>query len=177
LKPIYLIGYRATGKTTVGKELARLLGWEFVDADVYLEERAGKTIREIFREEGEAGFRDRESLNLEELSARPDHVIATGGGIILREENRKRMKETGFVVWLTASAPTLWQRIQADHTTLERRPNLTVGGMEEVENLLEARRPLYEMGCDLRISTEGESPEQLAGAILAAWREIPSGRK
>lgn len=177
MKPIYLIGYRATGKTTVGRVLADLLRWNFIDADVYLESQAGKTIRDIFQEEGEASFRDRESLNLKELSQRQDHVIATGGGIILREENRQRMKETGFVVWLTATAPTLWARIQADSTTLERRPNLTVGGIEEVETLLEARLPLYEMGCDLRISTEGESPERLASAILAAWSEIPSERK
>jgi shikimate kinase len=177
MKPIYLIGYRATGKTTVGRELAYLLRWQFIDADVLIEERAGKSIREIFAQEGEAGFRDRESELLREVSNRQDHVIATGGGIILREENRKLLKETGFVVWLTATAPTLWERIQADTTTLARRPNLTVGGLAEIESLMEARLPLYEIGCDYRLSTEGESPERLATAILGAWRESGIGNR
>lgn len=174
MKPIYLIGYRATGKTTVGRELAYLLRWQFLDADVVLEEQAGKTIRQIFEEEGEAGFREREAANLRLLSQKQDHVIATGGGVILREDNRRLLRSSGFVVLLTASAPTIWERMQQDATTLQRRPNLASGGLQEVENLLAARLPLYEDGCDCRISTEGESPERLAAAILAAWRESPA---
>src|SRR6266536_3459134 len=85
---LYLIGYRGTGKTTVGRRLAERIGWNFLDADVVLEANAGTSIKEIFAAEAEAGFRDREAQNLRELSTRTQCIIATGGGIVLRDENR-----------------------------------------------------------------------------------------
>lgn len=166
---LYLIGYRGTGKTTVGQLLAERIGWNFADADVVLERTAGKSIKEIFATEGEASFRDRESANLRTLAQRTHCVIATGGGIIGREENRRVLRETGFVVWLTAPSALIASRIADDPTTAERRPNLTVGGTVEIEELLRQREPLYRACADLEIDTDGRSPEMLVERILSQW--------
>src|SRR5262249_22264322 len=109
---LFLIGYRCTGKTTVARLLAERLGWDWLDADELLEPRHGGTIRQIFAEEGEAGFRDKEAALLTELCRCRQTVIATGGGVILRAENRQRLREAGLACWLTADAATLWQRLQ-----------------------------------------------------------------
>jgi shikimate kinase len=166
---IFLIGYRGSGKTTVGRVLAQRLGWNFVDADALLEERRGKTIREIFAEAGEASFRETESQILRELSARAKTVIATGGGVVLRPENRELIKNRGFVAWLNADAVTLWARVQEDASTAARRPALTVGGLAEVEQLLAVREPLYRECANVEVPVADLSPEQAADAILAEW--------
>ena len=175
MKPLlYLIGYRGTGKTTVGQLLAHRLGWDFVDADVHLEAKRGKTIKEIFASDGEASFRDSESATLRELSARARCVIATGGGIVLREKNAALLRTSGFVVWLTADASTLAQRIQADPTTTARRPNLSMGGMAEIEELLRVREPFYRECADLEIDASGTSPESIVETILKGWTSCNS---
>jgi shikimate kinase len=166
---IFLIGYRGSGKTTVGRLLASRLGWQFIDADAIIEERACKTIREIFANEGEQFFRDREAAILTELCKRTDTVIATGGGVVLRPENRTLLRQYGFVAWLTADAATLWQRIQADASTAARRPALTTGGLEEVRQLLALREPFYRETADVEVSVDVVSPEQASDTILAAW--------
>jgi shikimate kinase len=171
---IYLIGYRGTGKSTVGPLVAARLGWRFVDADDMLEKRAGQAIQDIFTAEGEAGFRDREEAILSELARLDNHVIATGGGAILRPANRERLRATGLVAWLTAPAPTIWQRLQADPTTASRRPALSQGGLTEIEELLRQREPLYRATAMYEFATQERSPEALADAILAAW-ETNSG--
>ncbi len=163
---IFLIGYRGTGKTTVARLLADKLGWNWVDADQVLETRYKTTIREIFASEGEARFRDKEEQILAELSQLRRHVIATGGGVILRESNRTRMCEAGYVIWLTADAPTIWARLQADPTTADRRPPLTVGGLAEIEEVLKIREPLYRSCADLDISTAGQPCEEVAQQII-----------
>src|SRR5438309_1175163 len=124
MKNLFLIGYRGTGKTTVARILAEKIGWGWIDADAALEERYGRSIRRIFEEDGEAGFREKEMAILEELCRAHNHVIATGGGVVLREANLQRLRTAGRVVWLTADARTLWQRLQADEKTHERRPPL-----------------------------------------------------
>jgi shikimate kinase len=165
---VFLIGYRCTGKSTVGRLLADTLRWTFVDADVELERHAGKTIREIFEEESESGFRDREEAVLEQLCQSPPKVISTGGGVILRERNRERL-QGGFVVWLTASAEVIASRMVSDPSTTARRPNLTVGGLEEIRQLLAVREPFYRSCADVEISTEELSPEMVVSRILAEW--------
>lgn len=167
---LFLVGYRGSGKTTVGRALAERLGWAFLDADAVLEGRAGKTIRDIFAADGETAFRDLESVVLAELAQLTNTVIATGGGIVLREANRQLLVTSGFVAWLTADAPTLWARIQGDPTTVERRPALAGGGLEEVERLLAVREPLYRAVADLEVAVGAESPDRAADAILAAWK-------
>src|SRR5437879_5098392 len=102
MERIALIGYRGSGKSTVGPLVAARLGWRFVDADVVLEVKAGKSIARIFAEDGEIQFRDLEANNLVNLLGEDDIVLATGGGAILRDSNRRLLKETSFVVWLDA---------------------------------------------------------------------------
>jgi shikimate kinase len=170
LNLLFLVGYRGSGKTTVGRALADRLGWAFLDADVVLEERAGKTIRDIFAADGEAAFRDLESTILADLVKRTNTIIATGGGVVLRETNRQLLAETGFVAWLTADPATLWARIQGDPTTAERRPALAGGGPEEVERLLAVREPLYRSVADVEVAVGAVSPDRAADDILAAWK-------
>ncbi len=167
---IFLIGYRATGKSTVARLLAARLGWDCVDADEALATRYGRTIRQIFAEEGEAGFRDKEAAVLDELCRRPRLVVATGGGVILREANRVRLR-SGRVIWLTADAQTIWDRLQHDPTTSERRPTLTVGGLAEIEELLRVREPLYRGCADLVVDAVGRSPEEVVAHILLQRRK------
>lgn len=164
---IFLIGYRGTGKSATACELAARLGWEWCDADQALEQRYGKSIRQIFDEEGERSFRDKESDILGELAQRQHCVIATGGGVVLRPENRAKL-QAGVTVWLTANADVIWRRLQADATTADRRPNLAQGGLAEVEELLRGRLPLYQECAAARFDTASESPEQVAERI-AAW--------
>jgi shikimate kinase len=163
---IILIGYRGTGKTSVARLLADKLGWSWVDADEYLEQLCGRTIRAIFQTEGEAGFREREAAVLAELCGREHQVLATGGGAVLRADNRERLRRSGLVVWLTADAETIWQRLQADVTTAERRPALTVGGRAEIEDLLSRREPFYRACAQLVIDTVGRTPADVADLIL-----------
>jgi shikimate kinase len=167
---LILIGYRGTGKTTVGRLLAGRLGWDFADADDHIEAAAGRSIADIFKAEGEAGFRDREAAVLRDLCGRDRLVLATGGGAILRPANRELLRSAGFVAWLTAKPESLWQRLQGDPTTAARRPNLTpAGGLEEVRSLIAAREPFYREVADFDADADAPSPEAVAAAILTAW--------
>jgi len=172
---LYLIGYRGSGKTTVAAELARLLGWKWLDADDEIERRAGKTIKEIFASSGEQSFRDLEAAVVADLAKRTRHVVALGGGAVLREESRLAIQASGKVVWLQASPEVLFQRITADASTAERRPNLTVdGGLAEVERLLAIRSPIYAACADLTVDATVE-PSELARQIADWMRPIISG--
>ena len=168
---IYLIGYRGSGKTAVAAALSRLLNWPWLDADAELERRAGKSIKQIFEEAGEEAFRDLETAVASDLVQYEDHVIAWGGGVVLREANRKLLQGRGKLVWLTASPPTLLERIHRDETTAERRPNLTgQGGLAEIRTLLDRRTPLYAACADWTIDTERDSPLEIARQIVAELR-------
>jgi shikimate kinase len=165
--PLFLIGPRGSGKTTVARLLAARLGWDWEDADDVLEARCGKTIRAIFAEEGETSFRDKESAVLAELCGRRRCVVAAGGGVVVREANRALLRASGYVVWLTADAETLWRRLQGDEHTADRRPALTVGGRAEVEEIIRAREPWYRECACLMVRTEGRSAEAIADEIVA----------
>src|SRR5690348_9819218 len=108
---LFLIGPRGSGKSTIARLLAHELGWSWLDADEVLEKNCGQSIRSLFATEGEAGFRDREAAVLAELCRLQRHVLATGGGVVLRESNRELLRAGGRVVWLTADIETLWQRL------------------------------------------------------------------
>lgn len=166
---VFLIGYRGSGKTTVARRLAELLGWTFIDADAELESRAGKSIKEIFDAGGEPAFRELESRVITDLAERNEHVVALGGGAILREANRKAIAGRGPVVWLQASPETLFARINADPATAERRPNLTAeGGVVEIRKLLDERTPLYKKAADLAVDCNRLDPDEIARQILAS---------
>jgi shikimate kinase len=165
---LVLIGYRGTGKSTVARLLAARLQWPWFDADVEIESRSGKSIAQIFAEDGEETFRDSESRVVADLTARERCVLALGGGAIMRPENREAILRQGRVAWLQASPQTLWRRLQSDTSTAERRPNLTVqGGITEIIATLEARREIYRQCAHCEVDTQGKSPEEVADAILA----------
>src|SRR5581483_11319266 len=147
--------------------LAERLHWTWCDADALLEQRHGKTIRQIFAEEGESGFRDREAAILHDLAQERQRVIATGGGVILRDDNRRCLKESGAVIWLSAPADVLWQRLQQDASTGERRPNLAQGGLAEIVDLLRMRQPWYAECASLIV----DSDKPIAAVVdkIVAW--------
>jgi shikimate kinase len=171
---IIVVGYRGAGKSTVGPIVAARLGWAFLDCDEEVERAAGRSVAELFHVEGEAGFRDRESAALAESCERGRVVIATGGGAVLRETNRALIKEAGFVVWLTAPAGVIHDRLSRDPATAGRRPALTAtGGLDEIVALLAVREPLYRAVADLVLDTTYRSPEELAADILSACNFRP----
>ena len=162
---LFLIGYRGTGKSTVARLLAKQLGWEFADTDELVEQNAGRSISQIFAQDGEAGFRNLEAAVLNELSSRRNCVIATGGGIVIRPANRELLRTSGRVVWLTADAQTIWGRLQQDADSGQRRPTLTVGGLAEVEQLLRVREPLYGECSTWIVDTAVRSPQAVAESV------------
>jgi shikimate kinase len=174
---VTLIGYRGSGKSSVARPLASELGCEWIDADAEIERRAGRSIREIFAEEGEPRFRELERQVMADLLGRKRLVIAAGGGAVLDPETRGRMRTAGPVVWLRASVETLAARVAADQTTAERRPNLTAaGGRTEIEELLARREPLYREAATLTIETDGLSIDEIVLRILQAiGRPAPEG--
>ena len=171
---LVLIGYRATGKTTLARLLARRLGWDWIDADVEIERRAGKSIARIFAEEGEPAFRDLEADVIADLCRQQRLVLAAGGGAPLRPESRRAMRASGRVVWLKARPDTILARMNADATTAGRRPDLTgKGPLEEILHLLDQREPIYRESAHLEIDTEGKTPDHLVAEILERV-QIPS---
>ena len=164
---IFLVGPRGSGKTTVARLLAARLGWDWVDADARLEELSGRSVRDIFMSEGETAFRDRESAVLAELCGSTRHVVATGGGVVLRPENRARLRAAGQVVWLTADAETLSDRLLRDETTADRRPALTgtasASSVDEIVQVLRRAKPFT-------ASVPILSPRRRAGRPTQLWR-------
>lgn len=177
---IALIGLRGSGKSCVGEALARRLGWTFLDSDTLLEQRAALTIRDLFATEGEAGFRDRESAILAELCQLPRHVLATGGGAILRAENRSLLDRSAWVVWLTADVQTLSRRLAGDGSTAERRPSLTgaasADSSEEIAAVLRVREPHYRECANCIVDTTDRSIETIVDAIVAGFDEVIRSR-
>jgi shikimate kinase len=162
-----LIGYRATGKTSLARLLAERLGWDWIDADVEVERRAGKSIARIFAEDGEPAFRDLEAEVTAELLGRGRLVLASGGGAPMRPETRQAMRGGGRVVWLQARPETIHRRMGGDETTAARRPDLTDrGGLQEIVDLLGRREPIYRQTAHLEVDTEGKDLEALADEIL-----------
>jgi shikimate kinase len=166
-----LLGYRGTGKSTVGRLVAGMTNRRFLDVDLEIEVRSGRSIGAIFADSGEPIFREWEERILAELIERfPKAIIAPGGGSVLRERNRRLMREFGHVVWLTALPGELARRLEADDRDKAARPALTAAGaIAEIEQVLRERAPLYEGLADAIIETGGKSPEEVAHAILESW--------
>ena len=164
---VILIGYRGTGKTSVGQKLAARFQRRFVDADECLEARAGRSISEIFATQGEPAFRDLESQVVSEILAGDELVVSLGGGAVLRAPNRQAMARSGTTFWLRASAGTIAERLRNDPLTARRRPALTSsGGDKEIVDLLEERRPLYEQCADHTICTDHKSLDTIVDEIV-----------
>ncbi len=164
---VFLVGYRGSGKTSVGRELADRLGLPVIDSDAMVEDAAGKTIREIFSEVGESGFRDLESKAiLQIVSSKTPHIISLGGGAILRPENRQTIRQHGVTIWLQASPELLNARINGDSTTADRRPALTsLVGHDEIVKLLVVREPLYRDVATWIVETDGRDIDSIAVEI------------
>jgi shikimate kinase len=168
-RSIALIGYRGTGKTTVAQQLALQLGWDWVDADVEVELRAGKSIAAIFADDGEEAFRDLETGVVESLCARQRTIVALGGGAVLREDNRRAIGGCGAVVWLKASVDAINDRLAGDATTATRRPSLTnFSGRQEIAEVLKVRTPIYRACATLEVDTEGKTPTAIADEIVGS---------
>lgn len=140
---VYIIGPRACGKTTIGKALAQALGWDFYDTDAIIIRNAGKSVADIVAEHGWDGFRNKESQALQEVSAYANRIIATGGGMVLREENCTFMQQQGVVFFLSAPVSVLVDRLRADPLEAQR-PSLTGKTLaEEVQAVWAERKDLY----------------------------------
>ena len=161
---IVLVGYRGTGKSTVGRLLAARLGRELVSTDAEIVKRAQRTIPEIVAQEGWEYFRDLESDICRELASRDQLVIDTGGGAILRAQNVEALKKNSTVVWLTASVETIAKRIGGD----SQRPSLTGTNsfVDEIQDVLRERTPKYQAAADHSIATDDQSINQLVETLL-----------
>ncbi len=160
--PISLVGLPGSGKSTVGRQLARRLGLGFLDTDHVIEQRIGCSIRLYFEREGEASFRDVEASVIDELTLQHKGVLATGGGAVLRDANRKHLRERGHVVYLRSSPEEVFRRLRHD----ANRPLLQVGDpLSRLRELFEARDPLYSEAAHFVIETGRPSVATLANMI------------
>lgn len=166
MRPVFLIGYRCTGKTITGKILADLLDCDFVDTDQLLESRFNISIAQMVKERGWDYFRERETGILTGLDLEKSPVVATGGGIVLAKENREFIRQNGTCVWLFADAKVLTQRICTDVKTDTQRPDLTDDSLEqETIDMLKLRTPLYEELAQITINTAEHSAKEAAQLI------------
>jgi shikimate kinase len=166
---IFLVGMMGAGKTTLGKALAQRLGLEFVDTDRVLVDRTGVPVATVFEIEGEEGFRRRESGVIAELATRRGCVVATGGGAILSEDNRRVMRSAGTVVYLRARLESLWERTRHDTS----RPLLaTPDPRATLAQILEVRDPLYREAAHLIVETGSQSAATLVNRVMAALRQL-----
>jgi shikimate kinase len=164
---IYLIGPMGAGKTTIGRQLARQLEFDFYDSDWEIESRTGVDIPMIFEYEGEEGFRKRESAILAELTQLSPIVLATGGGAIIGAENRKHLCENGFVVYLRCSVSRQLERTMRDNN----RPLLNLAKpRDRLESLMEVRSPLYQLCADIIVDTGSLSTRMAIKRILEGFQ-------
>ena len=164
---IVLTGFMGSGKSAVGRLVAKRVRFRFVDTDALIVDRAGRPIAEIFAEHGEEHFRDLETAVLESLGNARQCVISTGGGAVVKERNHAILKSLGFVVWLTASEEVIFSRVARN----DKRPLLqTENPRATIAQLLAERRPLYESAADFTVDTTTFTHEAAAGAVIAAAR-------
>jgi shikimate kinase len=161
MKNIVLTGFMGTGKTAVGKELARILDMKLIDVDTEIEDSRDMTINEIFKEFGEPAFREIETDMIKKVSRNKQVIISTGGGAVLKQENMETLRETGIIVCLMASPETILRRTSS---TNDRPLLLVEDPLEKIRELLDFRKPYYEKA-DIVISTEGRTPLQIAEEI------------
>ncbi len=164
---IVLIGFRGTGKSTVGKLLAKRLERDFIDSDKYIVSSTGKTIKSIFEEGGEDGFRKIEAGIIAELSKVDNKVISAGGGAVLKEENVRNLKDNGFLVLLEATPEIIHNRIAQDRETTQQRPSLTdKKPLDEIRHLIAKREHAYKNAADYTINTSYVSCEDIVNEII-----------
>ena len=169
---VFLVGPPGAGKSTVGRHLAAHLQAAFFDLDEVIQERAGADIPWIFDVEGESGFRDRESAVVKDFASRENVVIATGGGVVLRPENRTVMSSASTVVYLEASLLTLVSRTEGK----TKRPLLVGKDVRKVlQEIMAVREPLYREVADVTVASTGGSAKRLAEVIAEKLRAFNKG--
>ena len=173
LDNIILVGFMGTGKTVVGRKLAQLMGWEFVDMDTVLEVRAGKSVQHVFSEDGESTFRDMERVLLEEVCSGSRRVISTGGGVVLDESNRQLMRSRALVVLLDAHPETIYTRLTNNDTIpVETRPLLSGSQpLEHIKELKEGREVFYAAAAHHVVDTERLRVDQVAEKVLEVFNK------
>lgn len=165
---IVLVGFMATGKTTLGKLLARRCGFRFIDCDREICRLAGKSIPQIFAQDGEDRFRALETEVLRGLAGVERAVVATGGGVVLRAENHRLLQEMGFVVWLHTRKQIILDRVRRNpHRPLLKTPD----PLATIRALVKERKPLYRSVADLKVKTSDLTTREAVGGILdsASW--------
>ena len=174
---IVIIGFMGSGKSTVGRALHQRLGYPLVDMDQVIEQRAGKSITEIFATLGEPAFRDMETALLKELAdpAAPRRIISTGGGIVGRAENRTILKALGYVVWLHAPAAVILARTNKSHNRPLLQPQ-TDDPAERIRSLMAEREPLYQESAHLKLDTTGLRCDELTTGIVECTRYFFNNR-
>ncbi|MEA3162883.1 MAG: shikimate kinase, partial [Verrucomicrobiota bacterium] len=165
VRNLVLVGFMGSGKSSVGREIARRWGFRFIDTDTTIRHKYRKSIPDIFATFGEPFFRDEENKTLQELQASQEAVIATGGGIILQPRNHPLLRTLGVVVWLTASEETIWERVSRN----QNRPLLrTNDPRTTIRNLMSTRYPLYAAVADITVETTGLTHQEVADQAVAA---------
>ncbi|GIP32882.1 shikimate kinase [Paenibacillus sp. J2TS4] len=160
---LVLIGFMGTGKSTVGLALSGKLGWSFVDVDAKIEEKEGRTIPEMFAQNGEAYFRQVETAVIADIMQQNRQIVSMGGGAVLAAGNRARMSSNGLVIALSASVETIIERVRAD----QNRPLLQGNLEERVASLMEQRKNAYDFA-DIHINTDNMPVQDIVAAILKA---------
>jgi shikimate kinase len=164
---IVLIGYRCSGKTSVGKKVAHKLGRRFVDTDELIIEKSGCSINEIVKEKGWPYFRDMEKAVIKEVSEQDSLVIATGGGAVINDINMENLKVNGIIFWLDADIDTIKKRLERDNRSTENRPSLTGNNpVDEISEVMEKRMPLYSNACNMKIDTSKMNINDAADMII-----------
>ncbi len=167
-----LVGFRATGKSTVAKRMSELLGWSFMDMDELFVKSAGMSISDWVSLNGWRAFRAKESELLRDISRGDSLVVATGGGIVEMECNRKLLSEKFFVVWLDASVETIVERIKSDkNSSVNRPPLMGSDSLIEIPEIMEKREALYRSVSNARILTDEISPNQISELIYRGIRK------
>lgn len=164
---IVLIGYRCCGKSSVGRYIADKTGREFIDTDGLIEKKAGSTIEEIISDRGWEYFRELEKGIVKEISAADNLVIATGGGIVMDEENNLNLKRNGFVVWLKGDVEVISARMNSDEDNGDIRPSLTgKNPVDEIKDVMDIREPFYRKAGDMAVDTSHLSIPEVAELIM-----------
>jgi len=164
---IFLIGFRCTGKSSVGRLLAAKLGWPFIDTDALLVSESGLSIKEIVEKHGWETFRKMEHAVVNLVCVLDRRVVATGGGVVLAEANVNLMKKNGRIVWLKALAQTIKSRMMLDQDTAAFRPSLTSkDSFSEIEETLKQRNPLYTQAMDFWVQTDNRTIGEICEIIV-----------
>lgn len=169
---LFLIGYRCTGKSNVARGISEKTGWTCVDADTELTVYRGETVAQIVEIGGWSLFRKLEKETLEKICGRDGQVVATGGGVVLDEENIEIMRKSGDVIWLKATAETIIDRMQADEETETLRPALTEQTLiEEIKQTLSERIPLYQKAMTWSVDTDGKEIADVISEIISHLKD------